>query len=507
MTHEQEWDEEYDVIVVGSGGGALTGAYLAARAGLDTVVVERTGRLGGTSSYSGGAMWLPGSPVQRRDGVPDSTESARTYLRALLDDSAEAKLETFLAQAPALVERLEQDPALTFTFQAFPDYYERPGRVPGGRSFVPRALDPAELGDDLLALIRPPLDRDRAGQDHDTSAPLTAGRALIGRLLLAYHRTGHGAVTTDTVMDELAATPRRVTGILATRQGRRIRIGARRGVLLAAGGFEHNERLRGVHGVPGRSDCSMAPAGTNLGEPVEAAVALGAATDLMHEGWWCPGVRMPDGRPAFVCGFTGGLVVDANGSRYANESLPYDRFGREIQAEPDRTPSFVVYDSRTGGRLPAVTQPPWGDPSAHLDSGTLVKADTLEELAGILGVDAGRLTATVARFNSFADNGKDEEFAREADEFGHWFGDPVLRPVREAPYYAARIVLSDLGTKGGLVTDTSARVLREDGTPIAGLYAAGNTSASFTGPFYPGPGIPLGTAMLFASRATADMSA
>ncbi|MFF1461867.1 FAD-binding protein [Streptomyces sp. NPDC058330] len=502
----QEWDEEYDVVVVGSGGGALTGAYLAARAGLDTVVVERTGSLGGTSSYSGGAMWLPGSLVQRRDGVPDSTESARTYLRALLGEHGEAKRETFLAEAPALVERLEEDPALTFTFQVFPDYYERPGRVPGGRSFVPRALDPAELGDDLLALVRPPLDRDRAGEGNDPSVPLTAGRALIGRLLLAYHRTGHGAVTTDTVMDELVGTPERVTGIVATRQGRRVRIGARKGVLLAAGGFEHNERLRGVHGVPGRSDCSMAPAGTNLGEPVEAAVALGAATDLMHEGWWCPGVRMPDGQPAFVCGFTGGLVVDANGSRYANESLPYDRFGREIQATPDRTPSFVVYDFRTEGRLPAVTQPPWGDPAAHLGSGTLVKADTLEELAGLIDVDADRLTETVERFNGFPDNGKDEEFGREADEFGHWFGDPVLRPVREAPYYAAPIVLSDLGTKGGLVTDVSARVLREDGTPIRGLYAAGNTTASFTGSVYPGPGIPLGTAMVFASQAAKTMT-
>ncbi|MFF8596453.1 FAD-binding protein [Streptomyces sp. NPDC015220] len=500
----QEWDEEYDVVVVGSGGGALTAALLAARAGLSTVVVEKTSRLGGMSAYSGAALWLPGSQVQERHGVGDSTEAARTYLRALLGDGSADKQDAFLAEAPVLVRELERDPAVEFEFRVFPDYYERPGRVPGGRSFVPVDLDPGELGD-LISLVRPPVDRDRTGQGHDESAPLTGGRALIGRLLLAYDRTGHGAVRTGTRMDELVAADGRVTGVAATRGGRRVRIGARRGVLLAAGGFEHDERLRGAHAVPGGAAQSMAPAGTNTGEPIAAAVELGAATDLMHEGWWCPGVTMPDGGPAFVCGFFGGLVVDEHGSRYANESLPYDRFGREMAAAPGRLPSYVVFDDVTGGRLPAVTLPPWGEPAGHLAAGTLVRADSLEELAGLIGVPAAALTATVERFNGFADSGHDEEFDREADEFGHWFGEPVLRPVRKAPYYAAKLVLSDLGTKGGLVTDVSGRVLRADGTPVAGLYAAGNTSASFTGAFYPGPGIPIGTAMVFGALAAKHM--
>ncbi|MCX4729039.1 MULTISPECIES: FAD-binding protein [unclassified Streptomyces] len=501
----EKWDEEYDVVVVGSGGGALTGAYLTAVAGLETVVVEKTPRLGGMSAYSGAALWLPGSPVQKRDGVPDSTESARTYLRALLGDGTAGKQDAFLAEAPRLVARLENDPAIAFRFREFPDYYERPGRVPGGRSFVPADLDPGDLGE-LLSLVRPPVDSDRTGQEHDESAPLTAGRALIGRLLLAYDRTGHGTVRTRTRMDQLVTTHERVTGIVATRHGRRVRIGARRGVLLAGGGFEHNERLRSIHGVPGSAGCSMAPTVTNTGEPVLAATAIGADTDLMHEGWWCPGLMMPDGQPAFVCGFFGGLVVDAHGSRYANESLPYDRFGREMAQEPSRTPSYVIFDDRTAGAIPAVMLPPWGDPAAHLASGTLTKADSPEQLARLIGVPADRLAAAVERFNGFADKGQDEEFGRESDEYGHWFGEPVLRPVRKAPFYAARLVLADLGTKGGLVTDTSARVLRADRTPIAGLYAAGNTSASFTGAFYPGPGIPIGTAMVFGSLAAKDMT-
>ncbi|OEV04546.1 FAD-binding protein [Streptomyces oceani] len=497
------WDEEYDVVVVGSGGGALTGAYTAASAGLATAVVEKTALLGGTSAYSGAALWLPGSQVQARDGVGDSTEAARTYLRALLGADDTGKQEAFLREAPVLVGELEADPAIEFRFRVFPDYYDRPGRVPGGRSFVPLDIDAAELGD-LAPLIRPSVERNRAGEGH-APGPLSAGRALIGRLLLAYHRTGHGVLRLGTCVEELVTNEDRVTGVVAVREGRVVRLGARRGVLLAGGGFERNADLRRAHRVPGHADRAMAPLGTNTGEPVRAATAIGAVTALMHEAWWCPGVAMPDGRAGFVPGFTGGLVVDAHGSRYANESLPYDRFGREMAADPARTPSQVIFDSAAGGRFPGIAMPP-GDPSEHLAAGTWSRADTLEELAVRIGVPAEALTATVDRFNGFVDAGRDADFGRERDEFGHWFGDPVLRAVREPPYFAARLVLADLGTKGGLVTDVRGRALREDGSPIAGLYAAGNTSASFTGDCYPGPGIPIGTAMVFGALAAKDMA-
>ncbi|RCG24847.1 FAD-binding protein [Streptomyces diacarni] len=501
----REWDEEYDVVVVGSAGGALTCAYLSAHAGLSTAVVEKTSRVGGMAAYSGAALWLPGTQVQRREGVDDSTDAARTYLRALLGEDNAEKREAFLAEAPALVRRLEDDPALAFRHQVFPDYYERPGRVPGGRSVIPADLDPGELGD-LLHLVRPPVDRDRAGQGNDTAVPLAGGRALIARLLLAYHRTGNGTVRTHTRMEELVTEGDRVTGIVATgRDGRRLRVRGRRGVLLAGGGFEHNDALRRDHGVPGDAAWSMAPAGTNTGEPLTAALALGAATDLLDEAWLCPGLVMPDGQPAFVCGLTGGLVVDAHGARYANESLPYDRFGRQMAADPARIPSHVVFDDRTGGRFPGVALPPPGEAAPHLAAGTLARADTLQELADLIRVPAKALTATVERFNAFADSGADEDFGRERDEYGHWFGEPVLQPVRKPPYYAARLILSDLGTKGGLVTDAAGRVRRADGTAIAGLYAAGNTSASFTGSRYPGPGMPIGTSMVFGALAAKDL--
>jgi 3-oxosteroid 1-dehydrogenase len=207
-------------------------------------------------------------------------------------------------------------------------------------------------------------------------------------------------------------------------------------------------------------------------------------------------------------------MVDARGRRYANECLPYDRFGREMAKAPERIPSWYVFDSREDGRLPAIAMPE-GDPAAHLEAGTRVRADSIRELAERIGVPADELAATVERFNGFCETGVDEDFGRGNDEYDTFFagGDGpnehiknvTLTPVVQAPFYAARFVLSDLGTKGGLVTDERGRVLRPDGTHIEGLYAAGNSAASVFGTVYPGPGAPLGSAMVFASLAVRDL--
>lgn len=493
-------DLTFDFVVVGSGAGAMTGALLAARAGLSTVVLERAERLGGTSAYSGAACWLPGSAVQERSGVGDSVASARRYLRELLGEDRDGRQEAFLARAPALVEELESDPAIEFEWRAFPDYFDRPGRVPRGRSIVPVDLPLERLGE-RAALVRPSVELDRVGRDH-RDAPLTAGRALIGRLLLALDATGNGTVLTRCRVEGLVVEDGTVVGVTATVPGatESRRITARHGVLLGSGGFERNDALRTKAGVPGRAAWSMAPPETNRGEPLEAARAAGAAVDLMAEGWWCPGLAMPDGGASFTLGFRGGIVVDSTGRRYANESLPYDQMGRAMAAAPERIPSHVVFDSREGGRLPAIALP-GGRPEDHLAAGTWVQADSLAELAGLIGVSADALEATVARFNDAAARGRDDEFGRGEDEYDRHFADPVLVPIDHPPYRAARLVLSDLGTKGGLVTDPDARVLRTDGSVLEGLYAVGNAAASMTRHCYPGPGIPIGTAMAFAARA------
>ena len=508
---EHSEQQQYDVVVIGSGGGALTGAAVAARAGLSVAVVEKTPLLGGTSAYSGGACWLPGSQVQQRAGLPDSTEGARAYLSAILNDAGgdglSERVEAFLAHAPDLVAELESDPDLDFEWLPFPEYYDAPGRVPMGRSIQPVSIARDALSWRVAGLVRPPVELDRAGSPGRRT--LTGGQALIARLATILLREG-GTVLTEHAMDELVTDRTgRVVGVRCTTPAGGVALHARRGVLVAAGGFEGNAALRAAHDVPGEVAWSMAPRGANLGEPMAAAVELGAATDFSALGWFCPGLEQPDGGGSFTLGFRSGVMLDAAGSRYANESLPYDRFGREMAAHPGAIPSWFVFDSREGGRLPGIAMPE-GDPAEHLAAGTWVRSDTLAGLASATGLPAAALEASVQRYNRFCVTGVDEDFGRGDDEYDTFFTggegpNKALTPVDAPPYYAARFVLSDLGTKGGLITDAVGRVLREDASPIAGLYAASNSTASMFGSVYPGPGAPLGSAMVLASLAVRDM--
>ncbi|RSN63781.1 FAD-binding protein [Actinomadura sp. WAC 06369] len=499
-----EWTDEYDVVVAGSGAGALAGALAAAAGGRRTAVLEKTALLGGTTAYAGASIWLPGTRVQRRAGIDDdSTESARAYLTALLGDGPAALREAFLETAPQVVEFLESDPAVEFEWQAFPEYYDAPGRTARGRSFVPLPL-PAERLGDLAALVRPPVDRDRAGLGHDPSVPLAQGRALIGRLLLAFTGTGRGDVRTRTALTSLVTADGRVVGVEADTPDGPVRLRARHGVLLAAGGFESSAELRAERKVAGSAEWTMAPDGANTGDAIAAAVAAGAATGNLDEAWFCPGLLGPDGRAAFTLGFRGGLIVDGTGRRFANESLPYDRMGRAMAAA--QGPLHLVFDAKGKG-APAITIPA-ADPDAHLAAGAWARADTLAGLAAEIGVPGPALAATVERFNGFAAAGADADFHRGEDRYDRYFtgGGHGLVAVDQGPYYAARMVVSDLGTKGGLRIDPDARVLDASGRPIPGLYAAGNTTASFTGPVYPGPGVPIGTGMAFAYRAVRHMA-
>jgi 3-oxosteroid 1-dehydrogenase len=511
---------QYDVIVVGSGGGALTGAVVAARAGLRVAVAEKTPLLGGTSAYSGGACWLPGTQVQQRASIPDSTEGARAYLDAILDTpddpATRAKVEAFLAHAPELVAELESDPGIDLEWLPFPEYYDAPGRVPFGRSIQPTNIRRDELHPVVAELVRPPVELDRVGAGGRRT--LSGGQSLIARLAAVVVReggtilTGHRVTRLTTDAEDGAG---RVIGVgCVVEDGeteRLVELTATRGVLVAAGGFEGNAAMRAEHGVPGDVAWSMAPRGANLGEAIEAALVLGADATYDALGWFCPGLAQPDGGGSFTLGFRSGLMVDQHGRRYANESLPYDRFGREMAKAPERVPSWFVFDSAEGGRLPGIAMPE-GDPEQHLAAGTWVRADTLDELADAIGVPAATLVDTVARFNGFCESGVDDDFGRGADEYDTFFTggtgpNKALTGVVQPPFLAARFVLSDLGTKGGLVTDPAGRVLRPDGSPIAGLYAASNSTASMFGSVYPGPGAPLGSAMVFASLAVRDMLA
>jgi 3-oxosteroid 1-dehydrogenase len=283
-------------------------------------------------------------------------------------------------------------------------------------------------------------------------------------------------------------------------------------VLLASGGFERSQELRDRFGVPGRAAHSMAPRETNTGEPLLAAVEAGAATAHLREAWFCPALLEPDGSAGFLIGLRGGVIVDGSGRRFANESLPYDRFGREM-AKADATEAWYVFDSREGARVPAIRCVPGARREDYLAAGAWVTAETVAGLADLMGVPADALEATVARWNASAAEGVDSEFHRGEDEFDRrWIfpndePNPALVPLAQGPFFGAKVVLGDLGTKGGLLTDVDGNVLREDGSPLPGLYAAGNTMASVMGPVYPAPGAPIGTAMVFGYRAVQAMLA
>ena len=501
-----------DVVVAGSGGG-ITGAYTAAREGLSVALLEATGKFGGTTAYSGGGgMWFPCNAVLRRAGCDDTIERALTYFHAVVGDRTPRELqEAYVRGGAALIDYLEADENFEFAVLPWPDYF---GSAPEARGDGMRHIVAAPLPGEVLgaqgALVRGPLDNDRL----DTPAPdlLVGGRALVGRFLAALRRFDGVQLYRDTELIDLVRTAGRVVGAVVRRDGRTVTIGARRGVLLATGGFEHNADMRSRYGVPGRTADTMgAPA--NTGAAHLAAIRAGASTDLMDQAWWSPGLIHPDGRAAFALWFTGGIFVNTQGRRFVNESGPYDRIGRtiidEMQSGALTMPFWMVYDDRRGEVPPVkATNVSIVATEQYRDAGLWRTADTIADLAGMIGVPAGQLRETVDRYNEMVAAGADRDFGRGDEPYDRAFsgGKPPLTPIETPPFHAAAFGLSDLGTKGGLRTDARARVLDADGRPIPGLYAAGNTMAAVSGTTYPGGGNPIGASMLFSHLAALDMA-
>lgn len=524
-------EDLYDVIVVGSGGG-LVGAYAAAARGLKTLVIEKTEYVGGTTAYSGAGIWLPGNPAEARGGGESDQLNGRAYLDAVIGDDAPKYLrEAYLQAGPNVIAELEENPLFgQFVWSGVPDYYAGvPGSDPVGHTIFPEPVDESELGG-LADLVRRPVWTERWGVDAGTV--LEGGRALVGRALHAFVKTGYGTVKTNTALVRLLVEDDAVVGVVAEQNGHESVFRVTKGVILAAGGFERNAALREKYQPVVHTDEWTMGCPGNTGSALEAGIAVGAATDLLEASWFVPGLQVPDNRPIFWTGTWTGIYVNDAGERFMNENIPYDRAGNTmvwLQATSDvsHIPAHWVFDQRqiddNAWRLPVdPVVPGWFDVDKWVEAGVLKKADTLAELAGIIGVPAGALEKTVAQYNEYVVTGVDEQFHRgEApwDRFlvtfaGAFAGytaheegpNPCLAAIDRGPYYAASLVVSDLGTKGGLRTDASSRVLREDGTVIKGLYASGNTMAAMSGRVYPGAGVPVGSSMVFSYLAAVDLA-
>ncbi|CAM5403169.1 3-ketosteroid-delta-1-dehydrogenase [Streptomyces avidinii] len=381
---------------------------------------------------------------------------------------------------------------------------------------------PLSLGEALVARMR--LSLDRLGGDLWLSAPLTGlltdGGGDAGAELLADVDGDAGAGRVTGGRGDARAgrvTGVRVTGVRVLREGREVTVGARGGVVLASGGFSHDQALREKHLPAPTSTAWTHAAEGQSGDALRLGEELGAATDLLDKVWGAPSVCPPGEKPFFLVadrGIPGMVIVNGAGERYANEALPYHAFVDRMYAadRPGATtvPSWLILDARSKARyIFAGLFPGQPFPKQWLESGFLKKAGTVEELARM--TSAPGLPAAVRRFNAFAEAGTDEDFGRGDSVYDRYYGDPTLpnpnlAPIEKGPFYAVPVHPGDIGTKGGLVTDTEGRVLREDSTPIAGLYAAGNCSAAVMGETYPGPGATIGPAMAFGWAAVNDIA-
>jgi succinate dehydrogenase/fumarate reductase flavoprotein subunit len=548
---------ECDVLVAGSGAAGLAAAVTAAHQGARVILVEKAPVFGGTSCFSAGLVWIPGSRQARAAGIQDDPGSALQYLRGegepFLD---EPKAQAYVQQAADIFAWFEDHTHVSYHLSPlWPDYHQGvAGASRGGRSLGANPFDARRLGA-RMAHLRPPLAsttilggmmvgredlvhyygmsgswpsrvvvgkrvlrylKDRLS-GHPRSTRLSNGNALVGMLALSAFERGVD-LRLNTPVKQLLLEGDRVSGVLVQGVEGPYEIRARAGVVLACGGFPASAALREryyAHVAAGKNHRTAAPS-ANTGDALQIASQAGVALKEAqhHPAAWTPMSLVPQADGSDVPfphyndrGKAGYIAVDRRGRRFISESLSYHDFvPAMINACRDDAEvcSWVLCDSRAIRQYGLGRVPPWPLPiGSFVRSGYLKRGESLEELAQACGIDAAGLKQTVARLNAGAGQGIDEEFNKGADVYERFNGsrghtpNPCVAPIETAPFYAVKVVPGDIGSFVGLQTDEHARALDAQRRPIDGLYVAGNDAASFMGGTYPGAGITLGPAMIF----------
>ncbi len=537
---------DVDVLVVGSGAGGLTAAIVAKEHGGDALVIEKTDQYGGTTATSGGGIWIPCNHLMAKHGESDTEDAALTYLKATVgDEVSEERLRAYVQNAPKMLKFLEDNSEVKFNATPYADYFpDKPGGKDGYRTLDPHPISAASIGKEFDH-VRPPhtqtifwgftltvneakiiITRTRGWQwvlfklmaTYWLDIPfrlktkrhrrLSLGNALIVRALKSVFKKKI-PVWRNTKLIELVTDNGKVTGAIIEKDGETMQINTRRGVIMAAGGFEHNRDMRAKH-LPSPTDSDWSAAnGHNTGDSIIAAQTAGAGVSLMDAAWWGPAVRLPrEDRSRILFAeraLPGIYIINKKGERFLNEAASYDEVGRQLyNAE---VPAYVVFDANVRARypvgpiLPSSAQPDiaWPDKIKSI----VKKANSLDELAELIEVPAEALKTTAARVTQFAKDGVDEDFNKGGNTYDRYYGDqsvtpnPCMGPLEKGPFYAFPIYPGDIGTKGGIDVDIHGQALTETGAPIQGLYATGNNASSVMGRTYPGAGSTIGPAMTF----------
>lgn len=547
-----------DLLVIGSGAGGLSTAITARKHGLDVVVIEKEPVFGGTTAYSGGVLWIPGSPQGRKQNPRDTREAAVEYLKHQTGQFYDAAaVEAYLDHAGEMVEWFERETEVRFVPTLYPDYHpDAPGGVDVGRSILAAPYDARRLGAEI-ARLRPPLatitfvgmmfNSSNADLKHFFNATrslrsalyvakrlalhfkdlalyrrgvqVTSGNALVARLAKSCFDLGI-PIHTNAEARGLRREQGRVTGATVRMAGHDVQVHARRGVVLACGGYPHDKQRIAktyAHLRQGGEHLSPVPTG-NTGDGMALAERVGGQVDLRFPDTgaaaWMPVSRVPlaGGRvgvfPHLLDRYKPGIIgVLRNGRRFTNESNSYHDVGAamiEACRGQRETAMWLVCDQATISKYGLGYAKPAPIPLRGLiRKGYLHKGRTLAALAASAGLDAAALEATVRDYNVGAARGIDTQFGRGSTAFNRYLADaehrpnPCVAPLGAGPYYAVKVVMGDLGTFDGLRTTTLGEVLRSDGRKVDGLYAVGNDRASIMGGNYPGAGITLGPAMTF----------